>query len=250
MSWVSLPAGNSSEAACLQACEAERTNGCCRFGDKHVDSKVPSGCAMGNGRTLYDPRVKAARVSKCAGQAFIFFCKPDSSWNLAPPSAWDVIDSEACYNAATKSYYHSLAVGDRGANITAGFSMEWGVKKWPARYVQVDADITLRCPSVAIDRQSPNPASSPASSNDDESPPVLLFVLVAAGAVILIMISIIAYLACRRTPTSAGNTTFSGAVLSPEQEANPGTIVVGKPVGGSAATGCNTSVDLEKANGA
>merc|ERR1712232_1491411 len=139
---VPLPAGNASANDCLKACEAERTNGCCRLNHQVTAeppppltrreqqySKAPIGCALGHGRTTYDPGFKMAGrtdavTTQCSGQAFVFYCEAAISWHLAPPSAWDVIDDEECYNTVTQEYRHSLAIGPDNGTLEDGFTRE------------------------------------------------------------------------------------------------------------------------------
>lgn len=143
--WISLPHGDESEAGCLTACEAERSNGCCRF----AEQDGTNACKVGHGRTFYDFRSgTSVRISRCTGQAFIFYCETANSWNLAPPSAREAIEDGMCYDREKGSYLHSVAIGPDGGSLQDGFVREWGSKLDWAQYVVAQAPITLYCPSA------------------------------------------------------------------------------------------------------
>mmetsp|Transcript_143213 Transcript_143213/g.249780 ORF Transcript_143213/g.249780 Transcript_143213/m.249780 type:complete len:333 (-) Transcript_143213:36-1034(-) len=235
MSWVSLENGNESEAACQKACEAERTNGCCRFGRAWRERGIPKGCAMGNGKTFYDWSATTAQIAKCSGQAFIFYCQADRSWNLAPPSAWDIIDDEKCYDAEKDSYYHSVAIGPRNGSLKDGFEREWGANLARSHYVSADARISYQCPGDNSQVTTANEASLPtdtsAVEDDDSQQAWVMPVMIGGGVVVLLLSSAVAFLVYRSRNTNKEGSGVNGVVLPPNQEGDAGTIVVGRPLG-------------------
>merc|ERR1712083_108464 len=87
-------------------------------------------------------------IARCTGQGFVFYCADADNWNLAPPSAWDVIDDGRCYDKESGSYYHSLAFGPTAEPLSAGFAKEWHWKNIAhAHYGEVAGNIVFDCGS-------------------------------------------------------------------------------------------------------
>merc|ERR1712098_50381 len=101
---------------------------------------------MGGSQASVGSGENASVITRCTGQAFIFYCEDDLSWHLAPPSAWDVIDDGRCFDNESKSYYHSLALGPTSGALRNGFEKEWHWKGVAyAHYGNRRGRITLSC---------------------------------------------------------------------------------------------------------
>lgn len=253
--WKALAAEDAT--ACLALCEAERNNGCCRFGSAQDAAAVtsprlpaPDGCALGHSRRgPLAPGVSGALTADCSGISFIFYCDLAEAWNLAPASAWSSISAGACATkqGSTLTYSHTLAIGQKGGpqNLKHGFKHEWRYRSVPGGYYAVSLAIAFSCSEATGGSNAPTPAPTgeagkAADAGDDTSSGVMLstaaLVAIVCGVAVLIGIVVLVTVACMRrksvpsnggarSPAAAGTVSMEGGT----------SVVVGRPIGGACA---------------
>lgn len=242
-----LPLEATDAAGCVELCDAQMTNGCCRLGPAQTEVSIgqskepaPAGCALGHSSRQMTTSSSGAQRSECSGLSFIFFCEIANNWNLAPASAWEAVSAGDCatLQGDVVSYRHTIAASERTGedSLLSGFSVEWRYLNHPGGYEVTELHIELCCPSKPCSQAAGyGTPSAPAAHVPVEKEPqqgsaaYSTFWIVFAVVLGCAVLSVASILVLRRKPPA--NRQLSQPPVNGVVTSESGTtVVVGRPV--------------------